>query len=235
MTKKWLNDLLLLQETDLRIRQLTTRLDMIPSEIQKIDAEIAQDEEKLAKAKTSGDSLALEIKNVESDIMAQNDVIDKLRKQSVMVKKNDEYKAMMSEISTAQSKISNLETREIELMDSIDEMKQEWRRLEKICSDRKTELESEKDDLIDLEKTLKKEIGQVSSGRPALENEIDDEVLNLYNRLLAKGVGLPLAPVHQGICGNCHLQLTPQTINRAHKAEQVTCENCGHLLYIPEE
>lgn len=235
MRKKWLDDLLLLQETDIRIRQLSTRFDMIPSEIQKIDNEIAKDEENLAKAKTSGDSLSLEIKSVESDIMAQNDVIDKLRKQSAMVKKNDEYKAMMSEINTALAKISNFETRELELMDSIDETKKEWRRLEKICSDRTVELESEKEDLVELEGTLKKEIAQVSSGRPGLEKEIDDEVLGLYTRLLGKGVGLPLAAVHNGICGNCHLQLTPQTINRARKAEQVPCENCGHLLHMEQE
>jgi predicted nucleic acid-binding Zn-ribbon protein len=235
MSKKWLDDLLRLQETDLRIRQLSTRLDMIPSEIQKIDNEIAKDEKELAKAKTSGDSLALEIKSVESDIMAQNDLIDKLRKQSVMIKKNDEYKAMMSEINAAQTKISHLETRELELMDKIDETKQEWRRLEKIASDKKVELEGEKNDLIELEGTLKKEIAQVSSVRPELEQRIDDDLLSLYTRLLSKGVGLPVAPVHNGICGNCHLQLTPQTINKARKAEQVPCENCGHLLRMDQE
>jgi predicted nucleic acid-binding Zn-ribbon protein len=235
MSNEWLNDLLRLQETDMRIRKLTTRLDMIPSEITKIDNEIAHDKELLDKAKNSGDSLSLEIKSVESDIMAQNDIIDKLQKQSVMVKKNDEYKALMSEIETARRKIGDLETRELELMDKIDEVKQEWRRLEKIHADKKTELEAEKADLLELEKRLKKEIEQVSAERPPLEREVDDDVLGIYTRLLDKGVGQPLVPVHNGVCGNCHLQLTPQTVNRARKAEKVNCENCGHLLYMDGE
>ena len=234
MTKEWLNDLLRLQDTDLRIRKLTTRLDMIPSEIDKIDAEIELDKGNLEKSKNSGDSLTLEIKSVESDIIAQNDVIDKLRKQSVMIKKNEEYKAMMKEIEAARKKISDLETRELELMDKIDETKQEWRKLEKIFSDKKTELEAEKVDLIELEGKLKREIEQVAAGRPELESVIDDDILSIYTRLLDKGVGQPLAPVNNGICGNCHLQLTPQTINHTRKAEKVNCENCGHLLYMSD-
>ena len=235
MSKEWLKNLLLLQETDMRIRKLTTRLDMIPSEIHKIDNEIAEDQERLDKAKNSSDALLLEIKSVESDIMAQNEIVDKLRKQSVMIKKNDEYKAMMHQISVAQQKISDLETRELEIMDKIDAAKQEWRKLDKIRADRKTELESEKSELIELEEKLKKEIAKVSAARPALEEKIEENLLGIYTRLLDKGVGQPLAPVRNGICGNCHLQLTPQTVNRTRKEEIVNCENCGHLLYMSEE
>jgi predicted nucleic acid-binding Zn-ribbon protein len=232
--KKWIEDLLKLQETDLRIRQLSTRLEMIPIEVSKIDKEIAEDAEQLQKTKENDMAAKLEIKQVESDIMQQNDEIEKLQKQSVMVKKNDEYKAMIKEINNAKFQISKLETRELELMDKIDEIKKSFQKEEKIAAERKNTLNGEKEDLIELETTIKAQIDKITAGRQELTKAIDDDVISLYTRLIGKGVGSPLVEVHNGNCGNCHLKLTPQTVNIARKQDIGTCENCGHLLYVAD-
>ena len=230
--KKWIEDVIKLQETDLRIRQLSTRQEMIPIEVDKIDKEIEQDEERLKKDKESDMSAKLEIKQVESDIMQQNDEMLKLEKQSVMIKKNDEYKAMMKEIANVKKKISDFETRELELMDKMDEIKQDIQKEEKIINDKKNTLKGEKDDLLELESTIKSQIDKINSNRPELTSVIDEDVISLYIRLIGKGIGSPLVEVQNGNCGNCHLKLTPQTVNIARKQDIGTCENCGHLLYM---
>lgn len=233
--KKWISNLLKLQETDLRIRKLTTRQEMVPIEIQKIEREIEVEKVKLRKKKDGGLSTDLETKKVESEIMAQKDEIDRLQKQSVMVKKNDEYRALIKEIDNANKKISDLETRELELMDMKDDFKKTWKGEEKVAKDQENTLAEEKEDLEELEGRLKIEIEKVKSGRIELCGEIDEDLLDLYNRLLNKGVGQPLAEVVDDLnCGNCHLRLTPQTINSARKSHEVQCENCSHLLYFSE-
>ena len=232
--KKWIEDLLKLQETDLRLRQLSTRSEMIPIEISKIEKEMEDDEIALQKVKEADMSTKLEIKQVESEIMKYNNEIEKLQKQSVMVKKNDEYKAMIREINTAKMKINKLETRELELMDQMDAIKKNFQKEEKIAAERKNTLNGEKEDLLELEGTIKSQIEKISAGREKLERAIDDDVLSLYTRLIGKGIGSPLVEVHNGICGNCHLKLTPQTANIASKQAIVTCENCGHLLYVAD-
>lgn len=232
---KWISDLLKLQETDLRIRKLTTRQEMVPIEIQKIEREIETEKVKLRKKKDGGLSTDLETKKVESEIMAQKDEIDRLQKQSVMVKKNDEYRALIKEIDNANKKISDLETRELELMDMKDNFKKTWKGEEKVAKDQENTLVEEKEDLEELEGRLKLEIEKVKSGRIEFCDQVDEELLELYNRLLNKGVGQPLAEVVDSLnCGNCHLRLTPQTINSARKSLEVQCENCSHLLYFAE-
>ena len=230
--KPWIEAVLTLQEVDLRIRQLSTRLEMIPIEIQKIDREIEVGKDELKKKKEGGLSTELEIKQVESDIMKYNDEIQKFQKQSVMIKKNDEYKAMMKEISNAQEKISDLETRELELMDVKDEFHRTWKNDEKIAISQEHTLNDEKTDLDSLEVKVKKEIESLHLSRPELCDNLDPTILTRYKQLLYKGIGKPLVEVNDGNCGNCHLSLTPQTVNSARKGEQIPCETCGHFLYF---
>ena len=61
--------------------------------------------------------------SIGGEIKSYGEEVDKLQKQSSMVKKNDEYKALLKEISNAKAKISDLETRELELMDQMDEIR----------------------------------------------------------------------------------------------------------------
>ena len=231
--KEWIKSLLELQECDLKIRRLTTRLEMIPIEIQKLESEIESDKAALQKRKEAGMSNELEIKQVESDIMKYNDEIERLQKQSVMVKKNDEYKALMLEIENAQKHISDLETRELELMEEKDEFKRNWKKEEAVTKNKENMLNEEKAELAELETTIKKEIESLQNARKTLCSNISSSsLLDKYTRLLNKGVGQPLVEIHEGNCGNCHLKLTPQTVNSARKGEEVPCENCGHLLYV---
>ena len=229
--KKWIEDILSLQETDIRIRKLTTRLEMVPIEIEKIDNEILYTIEDLKKNKEMGLSTQMEIKQVESEIMKYNDEKIKFQKQSVMIKKNDEYRAMIREINNVKKKISELETRELELMDQKDDVAKAMKNAEKIAKEKANTLKKEKEDLINLEQRLKKQIKKLNDERIELLEPIESELLGRYQRLLNKGVGQPVVPVHDAICGNCHLKLTPQTANLANKGEVIYCENCGHLLY----
>lgn len=232
--KPWIEAVLKLQDTDLRIRQLSTRIEMIPIEISKIEKDIEKEKEELHKKKEGGISSELEIKQVESDIMKYDDEIEKLQKQSVMIKKNDEYKALMTEINNAKAKISELETRELELMEVKDEFHRTWKKDEKIVRDKENTLNEEKADLVNLESRLKEEVQSLISSRDELCNNLEKEVLAKYTKLLNKGIGQPLIEVHDGNCGNCHLKLTPQTVNTASKQDLVHCENCSHLLYVAD-
>jgi len=229
--KKWIEDLLELQDSDIRIRKLTTRLEMIPIEIEKIDEDIRATINHLKTSKEMSITTDLEIKQVESEIMKFNDEIAKLQKQSVMVKKNDEYRALIKEVNTAKKKISELETKELELMEQKDNVAKQMKNAEKIAREKANTLKDEKADLNSLEERLKKQINSLMQTRNDLTAPIHTDLLNRYQRILNKGVGQPLVPVHDGICGNCHLKLTPQTANFANKGELVSCENCGHLLY----
>jgi predicted nucleic acid-binding Zn-ribbon protein len=232
--KQWITDLLALQEIDMRIRGLRTRQTIIPEEISKLEKELVIEKSKLDHAKESFVGIELEIKKRESSIKDQNETMKKYNTQSAQIKKNDEYRAMMHEIENVKNKISDIETEQLGFMEKIEVAKNAFKSEEKLFKDREKALSEEKNELKDLEGKLKAEIENQNSLRDGLSAKISPDLLSIYKRLLSKKTGTPLVDVHQGICGNCHLKLTPQTVNSVRKEAQVFCDNCGHLLYPGE-
>ncbi len=81
---------------------------------------------------------------------------------------------------------------------------------------------------------LKDEIAKLQAARAEKAAPVAKDLLSIYNRLLTKADTVPFVPVTQGSCGNCHLKMTPQTVNRARKGELAFCDNCGYLVYFKE-
>jgi len=232
--KQWITDLIALQEVDLRVRGLKTRLSLIPDEIAKIDKDFEAEKNKLAHAKEASLSIELEIKKKESEIKEQNELAKKYQIQSAMVKKNDEYKAMMKEIENVRIRISGIETEQLVLMEKLEAAKNVFKSEERIFKDREKSIVDEKNEMKELEGKLQAEIEKQISTRAEVAAKVAPDILSVYARMLGKNKGTPFAEVHQGICGNCHLKLTPQTINSVRKEMKSCCDNCGHLLYTNE-
>ncbi len=230
---QWVEDLLALQDVDMRIHNMKLRLKAIPGEVAKLDATIKTEQEDFKSKREDVQKAEMDIKHVESEIKAQNEKIQKLQTQSVMVKKNDEYKALLAEIDHHKDKISDFETTEIEAMDRLDAAKVKFKELEKQFDARISSLKEEINELKTLDGEIKEEIEKMKQGRPAYSSRIANEVLRDYNRLLQNGRP-PLVPVSNSCCGNCHLKLTPNTLNQARKSGVTLCDNCYYMLYLDE-
>ena len=141
---------------------------------------------------------------------------------------------MMKEIDNVKNKISDIENEQLGYMEKIEVAKNAFKSEEKLFKDREKAIIDEKNELKDLDGKLKTEIEKQNSVREEFSVKISPDLISIYKRLLSKKTGIPLVDVHQGICGNCHLKLTPQTVNSVRKEAQVFCDNCGHLLYPRE-
>lgn len=230
--KQWIESLLALQKVDMRIINLQLRLKMIPAEIKKLEDKKATTEANLAKAKNSMQKTGLDIKQTESDIAAINTKIEQLQQQSSLVKKNTEYQAMLSQIETQKEKISGHETTMLLLFDQDEENKEKFKEIKKEFDAEKSAIDEEIDELNSLTGEVKIEIEQLMGSRPPLEAKVDATVLTQYKRLL-KAKKAPLGKVNSaGICSNCHLKITPQTMTETKKGAVVYCDNCSCLLYL---
>jgi len=232
--KKWIEDLLALQELDIRLRNLGVRVKMLPQEMNDLKQMLADEKAAVQSAKEKIQRTELQIKQCESNIQVEKDEICRLGAQSNLVKKNDEYNAMLREIEGHKEKVSDLETEEIELWDAVEAAQEHHKQLEKDFSSREKGLKEDMQEIVDIANDLKLEIAKINEERPNREKSIDSEVLTKYKRLLSKGKGSPLSSVIDGNCGNCHLKVVPQVINAASKGDEATCNNCGFLLYTQE-
>lgn len=228
--KEWIGNLIALQDIDMRIRRMQMRLILLPKEKAKLKAEHAVADAELKTKSEKSKQGELTIKKVESEINQLNSEIKTLQNKAVMVKKNDEYRALLSEIGHRQAKISECETKQIMLMDELEQEIVEFKNYQKQHHARTKAIENEINELSTMESELKAEITRQQSGRQGFESTLTVDILNIYNRLL-KRKGTPFVKIHNGNCGNCHLKLIPQTLAEAKKGAVVTCENCAHMLY----
>ncbi|UDQ99366.1 hypothetical protein AAEX28_04595 [Lentisphaerota bacterium WC36G] len=232
--EQWIRNVLDLQEVDIRIRKLLIRLEMIPKEQKEIKKEIVEEEQSLETKKTRSLQAASSIKSCEVKTSQLKEQIVNLEKQSSMVKNNEQYKAMTSEIEHLKKQISELETTEIELFDEQEDADAEYKDIAAKFATRIDNLKEEIAELGQLSDDIKAQIKDLSGQRPALKAKIPAETLRIYERLIAKGEGLPLAMIVSGNCGNCHLKVIPQTLYNAQAKKLTTCDYCSHMLYVGE-
>lgn len=227
--------LLTLQTHDMRMRNLELRRVTIPKELDKIllrrdqlNASTAAAAEKVKKAE-------LAIKACEGEIQTINAENAKLQQQSALVKKNNEYQAMLAGIAKNKQKISDLEEQLLIKFDELEELKQRALDVKRTNSAELRAARQEFEELLGFSKTCEAEVEKLKKERPALLSGIPSELLSRYERLLrGKDQGAPLIPVENGCCGNCHMKVTLQTINQLSKGELESCDNCQHLLYATE-
>ena len=235
MSAYWVQNLLKLQDLDMEIRNLKLRLTMIPKEAEKLQQEIAKIEGKVKLAKEKKAAHDRELKQTEAEIAELNDKIGKLQTQSALVKKNTEYQAMLGSIAMLKKSISELETRQLELMDILEKDSSDIRNAEAAVAPETAGFREELSELAELTRDVKRRGRELLAKRPELRNGVDSEVLPRYEQILQKNAGVPLVAVEADKCGNCHLRLTPQTLNQARSGAITYCDNCMHIIYMPDD
>ena len=226
MTAVWVKNLLNLQALDLEIRNLKLRLTMIPKEAEKLQQEIAAIESKVKAAKEKKAAHELQLKKNEAEIAEINDKIGKLQTQSALVKKNTEYQAMLGTIAMLKKSISDLESKQIELMDALSADDKAIYAATAAVKPETAPLRSELKELAELVNDIKARGRDLLAKRPELRSMVDSEILPRYEQILKKNDSIPLVPVEVDKCGNCHLRLTPQTMNSSRSGAITFCDNC---------
>ena len=232
--KKWIKDLLELQTADIRTKKMKLRLREIPKEKAEIKKSLEHEQVKVNAAKEEIKNVELKIRQLETKIDGHKAKIQDFLSKSSMVKKNNEYKALLGEIDLCKGNIGNLETQELGLMDKQDDNKKNLQLVEKQNATMEREANESIEELDELAESLDEEIESSLEGRKKLLNKIEPRLVPIYKRLIQKE-GEPLTRVHNSTCGNCHLRLTPQTINDSKKGMITSCDTCGHLIYYSEE
>ena len=235
MPNHLLASLLALQENDVRQRDLQLRLVTIPKEL---DAIIAKRDKLNAITAAAGEKVKkteLAIKNGESRIQALTEESQKLQQQSALVKKNDEYQAMLAGIARNKNAIGEIEEQIIALFDTLENLKAEADKVKRANAVELRAARTEFEELLGFSKVCKQEVEKLKAARPALAAAVNPDLLSRYERILrGKDAGLPVVKVESNCCSHCHMKVTLQTMNQLSKGDLESCDNCQHLLYLAD-
>ena len=230
-----LEQLLVLQDRDQKIRQIQTETKTFPLQRKNLEAQLATGIANLETLKQRARQLEVDRKRLELDVGVRTDSVAKLRTQQYETRKNDEFAAMAHEIERYQKEISEIEDRELELMEQQDKLKVEVATEEKKAAGTKDSIARQVTDLEAKGKTLAARLEELTKERAELASKIDEDVIDRFERLFASKGDAAVVALEHDVCTGCHMKITTQTAVRVKGGKEiVSCEQCGRILYYAE-
>jgi hypothetical protein len=222
-----------LQQVDSRIAALRAEIAALPKEVAEIEAKLAGSKAAVEKAQAAIKADEATRRKHESDIKDQQEKISKYRDQSLKVKTNQEYKALLSEIEHAETEIRKQEDKILEIMVAADARKERLKQADAILKADTAENEKEKQHAREQTAEDEKQLAELTGQRNQLRSGISDDALRHYDRVL-KLRGSALAAVGDNqMCSVCRLILRPQVYQDVMKGEEIMyCDSCQRILYF---
>ena len=227
-----LEQLLVLQDRDQKVRQIQTETKSLPLQRKNLETQLATSIANLEALKQRARQLEVDRKRLELDAGVRTDSVAKLRTQQYETRKNDEFAAMAHEIERYQREISAIEDRELELMEQQDKLKAEVAAEEKKAAGAKDSIARQVTDLEAKAKALEARLQDLTNERAELASKIDEDVLDRFERLFASKGDAAVVALEHDVCTGCHMKITTQTAVRVKGGKEiVSCEQCGRILY----
>src|ERR1700677_830200 len=112
--------LLVLQERDKRVADLTAELDLYPRQIAAVEGELSARTAKFDELKARTRQVEADRKKIDLEVKSKEGAIARYKSQQQQTRKNEEFAALNHEIEHAEKEISALEDSELELMEAYD-------------------------------------------------------------------------------------------------------------------
>lgn len=224
-----------LQEVDLRLDALQAEIDQVPREIAALQAELAGEKARLADVKARQTAAQLKKKEKENELSQREDAARKHGVELNLVKTNEAFKALQTEIDRAKAAASEIETEILLIMEELDKLVKEekaaaadLKSAEGRVAEKVKALESRKAGLESRRSEEAARRAEASAGLP-------EEFMRVYDHTRKRRGGIALSAVKGNTCSVCHIALPPQVVvNAAKGGGLISCESCLRILYSPE-
>jgi uncharacterized protein len=227
-----IENLLRLHEADKEIRRLQDEIAELPKRVAVIEHKLAGTKAQLEKAQSAIKADEASKRKHESTIGDLRGKISKYRDQSLEVKTNEQYKALLHEIEFADKQIAATEDKILELMVNADSRDKEVKAAQTDLKAHTAEIEKEKEQARQRTAEDEKQLAEWRGKRDQVRTGIDEDLLRHYERV-SKFRGSGISEVRNQKCSACQVMLRPQTFNEVRSGQQtVFCDSCQRILYM---
>jgi hypothetical protein len=227
-----IENLLQLQDTDKAIRRLQDEIAELPKRVAAIEHKLADTKLQLEKAQAAVKSDEAARRKYETAITDLRGKISKYRDQSLAVKTNEQYKALLQEIQFAEKEIAENEDKILELMVNADTRDKEVRAAQVELKAETAEIEKEKEAARQRTAEDQKQLTEWRAKRDQMRAGVNEDLLRHYERV-SKFRGSGISEVSDHKCMACQVMLRPQTYNEVRTGQQtVVCDSCQRILYF---
>ncbi len=230
-----LDSLYRVQQLDTRIFELRDKLENNPlrEELDRLREEEAECAGELSRVEESLQGSARKQAALEDEIRSLEEKLarEEGKLYGGQVTNPKELRGLQAEVRSLKRKKDTLETELLEEMERQDGVRAKAEELGARCRELLARIE-EKEGL------LREETGEAASELAELEEErgkwaaeVSEEVMRLYEKLLAAKQNLAVVKVIDGVCQGCRVELPGKEYDRFLRMEGVfRCPNCGRIL-----
>jgi predicted nucleic acid-binding Zn-ribbon protein len=227
-----IENLLQLQDADKAIRRLQDEIAELPKRVAAIEHKLADTKLQLEKAQAAVKSDEAARRKYETAITDLRGKISKYRDQSLAVKTNEQYKALLQEIQFAEKEIAENEDKILELMVNADTRDKEVKAAQVELKAETAEIEKEKEEARQRTAEDQKQLTEWGAKRDQMRAGVNEDLLRHYERV-SKFRGSGISEVSDHKCMACQVMLRPQTYNEVRTGQQtVVCDSCQRILYF---
>jgi len=220
-----------LQQADREIGRLRAEIAELPKRVAKIEEKLAGTRANLERAKAAIKADEAARRKHETAIQDVQGKISKYRDQSLAVKTNEQYKALLHEIQFAEQDIRASEDKILELMEDAEARERDVKAAEVELKAESAEIEVEKNAARERTAADEKQLTEWNAKREAARAGVDSDLLRQYERV-ARHRGSGLAEVVDHKCMGCQMMLRPQTFNDVRGGQIMSCDSCQRILYF---
>ncbi len=226
-----IENLLRLQEADKEIRRLQDEIAELPKRVAAIEHKLADTKAQLERAQAAVKVDEATRRKHETTITDLRGKISKYRDQSLDVKTNEQYKALLHEIQFAEKDIAATEDKILELMLNADARDKEVKAAQAELKAEAAEIEKEKAEARERTAVDEKQLAEWRGKRSQMRAGVSEDLLRHYERV-SKFRGSGISEVRDHKCMACQVMLRPQTYNDVRTGQQtVVCDSCQRILY----
>jgi len=230
-----LEQLLILQDREQKIRQIRTEIETVPLRRKSLESQLAASKASLEALKHKVQQVEIDRKRLELDVGVRTETIARLKTQQYQTRKNDEFQAIGHEIERYENEIGKIEDEELELMVLADKVKADLADEEKKGAEAKDSIARQTVDLDEKSKALDSQLEALTTERSELAGKIDEDLLGRFERLFKSKGDAAVVAIEHGVCTGCHMKVTTATASQVRAGKElVSCENCGRILYDAE-
>jgi predicted nucleic acid-binding Zn-ribbon protein len=224
--------LLELQRIDVTLGELGREREVLPARIAGLEERKGEVASAVESVESELEGAKKERLRLERDLEDQTAKITDLRSKQVVIKTNEEYAALNTEIEFMKREISNTEDAILKLLEETERLEGEATAAREEAGRSTAEIEGE------IAK-LRSELGEHDDAlevkrdeRTRMAMRLDKVLLGRYERIMASKGDMALARLVDGACSGCYKSLPPQTVIEVKRATRFTeCDGCGRLLY----
>ena len=229
--------LIALQQLDTAAEAARRRLGELPGAEQAIDAAIAVASRAVDAAKARLAENQHTRRELEKQVAVVDGRLSRFEDHKAAVKTNQEFTALLHEITTAKGEKDAVEEQILVLLEAADVITAEIKAAEKALADARRDGEVSRSGLKAEQQMLDAELARLTSERVRETASVEKPVLARYEQILKQRRMIAVAPIEGELCTACHVRLRPAVAQQIRRNDSIVpCDSCSRILYfVPKE